>query len=77
MRGVELAGLLAGVGREVADQVLVDVAEHIVALLAVHRDVADELQQRADRLGLRPGGVPQLREAGLEGVEDLVEHVPV
>ena len=43
MRSVELAGLLAGVGGEVAYQVLVDVAEHVIALLAVHGYVADEL----------------------------------
>ncbi|CAB0686005.1 hypothetical protein FRC0061_00745 [Corynebacterium diphtheriae] len=44
MRGVEFACLLARVGRELLDEVLVDVAQHVIALLAISGDVIDEVQ---------------------------------
>ena len=44
MRGVELACLFARVGRELLDEVLVDVAQHVIALLAISGDVIDKVQ---------------------------------
>lgn len=44
MRGVELSRLLSCIGGKHANEVLVDEAEHVVALLAIHGDVFDQLQ---------------------------------
>lgn len=73
VRGVELAGLLAGVGGEVADEVLVDEAQHVVVGPAVHRDVLDEVDEVAGGLGLAARIGAQLGEARLQRVEDAVE----
>jgi hypothetical protein len=74
MRGIELAGLFAGVDGKVADEVLVDETEHIVVLPAVHRDVLDEIDEVAGGLGLAASIGSQLGEAGLQRVEDAVEN---
>ena len=74
VRGVELAGLLAGVGSEIADEVLVDEAEHVVVGPAVHRDVLDEVDEVAGGLGLAPCVGAELGETGLQRVEDAVEN---
>lgn len=75
MGRVELPCLLAHIGRKIADQILVDVAEYVVVLLSVHGDIVDELQEAANGLRARPGGVAELGEAGLEGLENLVEDI--
>lgn len=61
MRSVELASFLTCVGRELLDEVLVDVAEHVVALLAVGGDVINEVQQLLNGGRTRSVGGPQLR----------------
>lgn len=73
MRRVELAGFLTGVGGEVADEVLVDEAEHVVVLATVHRDVLDEVDEIASGLGLAPCVGAEFGETGLQRVEDAVE----
>ena len=73
VRRVELAGFLAGVGGEVADEILVDEAEHVVVLTTVHRDVLDEVDEVASSLGLAPCVGAELGETGLQRVEDAVE----
>ena len=73
VRGVELAGLFAGVGGEVADEVLVDEAQHVIVLTAIHRDVLDEVDEVAGCLGLAARIGAQLGEARLQRVEDAVE----
>ena len=47
MRRIELAGLLTRIGSKVADEVLVDEAEHVVVLATVHRDIFDEVDEVA------------------------------
>ena len=42
MGRVELTGFLSGAGGEVADEVLIDVSEHVVVLFAVGRYVLDK-----------------------------------
>lgn len=73
VRCVKLAGFLAGVSGDVADEVLVDEAEHVVVLPAVHRDILDEVDEVASGLG--PAWIisSQLGEARLQRVEDAVE----
>src|SRR5699024_4490697 len=75
MRRVELPCLLTCVGRELLDEILVDVAEHVITLLAVGGDVIDKVQQLLD--GSSSGSVSsaQLRQAGLKGVEDVLEDM--
>ena len=73
MRRVELAGFLAGVGSEVADEVLVDEAQHVVVGSTVHWDVLDEVDEVTSGLGLAACIGTQLGEASLQRVEDAVE----
>ena len=73
VRRVELAGFLTSVGGEVADEVLVDEAEHVVVLATVHRDVLDEIDEVAGGLGLAPCVGTELGETGLQRVEDAIE----
>ena len=74
MRRVELASFLTGVGGEVADQVLIDEAKHVVVLATVHRDVLDEVDEVASGLGLATCVGAELGEARLQRVEDAVEN---
>ena len=69
---IELTGLLAGTGGEVADEVLIDVAQHVVVLRAVGRDVLDEFDETVQRLGLRIRAVAQLAEASTQRLEDAI-----
>ena len=73
VRGVELAGLLAGVGGEVADEILVDEAQHVIIGPAVHRDILDEVDEITSGLGLAPCVGAKLGETGLQRVEDFVK----
>lgn len=73
MRRIELACFLTGVGGEVADEVLVDEAEHVIVLATVHRDVLDEADEVASGLGLAPCVGAELGETGLQRVEDAVK----
>ena len=73
VRRIELACFLTGVGGEVADQVLVDEAKHVVVLATVHRDVLDEVDEVASGLGLAPCVGAELGETGLQRVENAVE----
>ena len=74
MRRIELASFLAGIGGEVADQVLIDEAKHVVVLATVHRDVLDEVDEVAGGLGLATCVGAELGETGLQRVEDAVEN---
>ena len=47
MWGIELACFLTGACREVADQVFIDKAQHIVALLFAQRDITDDVDNAA------------------------------
>ena len=49
-RRVELTGLLTRIGSEVANQILIDEAEGVVVLPAVHRNVLDEVDEVASGL---------------------------
>ena len=77
VRRVELPCLLARVGGKVGNEVLVDVAEHVVTLPAVHRDVLYKAQKPADGLGTRTRGVTQLGQARLQRLENVVEDIAV
>ena len=77
MRGVELTRLFARIGGEHADQILVDKAEDIVALAAIHRDHLDKLNQLADGLGLLCGRVAKFAQAGFQSLEDALEEALV
>lgn len=56
---VEFPGLLARIGGEIADEVFIDVAQHVVVLPAVHGDVLDEMDEVAHGAGLGAGAVPR------------------
>ncbi len=73
VRRIELARFLTGVGGEVADEILVDEAEHVVVLATVHRDVLNEVDEVAGGLGLASCVGTELGETGLQRVEDAIE----
>ena len=75
MRGIELPGLFTGICREVADQVLINEAQNVIILFAVHGNVLDQLKQVADRLGSCAGGVAQLAQTGIKGIKNLLENL--
>ena len=73
VRRVKFARLLACICRKIRNQVFIDKAQHIVVLLAIHRNILDEMEQVADRLCLRVGTIAQLGKPRLQSVEHLVK----
>ena len=77
MGRVELARLFAGIGGKHTDKIFIDEAQHIIALLAVHRNILDQIQQTADGFGLGAGAVAQFGKTGFQCVEDFLKHTLV
>ena len=77
MGRVELACLFACIGGKHTDKIFVDEAQHIIALLAVHRNILDQIQQTADGFGLGAGAVAQFGKTGFQCVEDFLKHTLV
>ena len=75
MRGIEFSRFFAGICGEVRDQILIDKTKNIVVLLAIHRDVFDEVYQIADCLCLASGTVSKFGKTGLQCVEDLFKNL--
>ena len=44
---VEFARLLAGIGSKLADKVFVDESQYVIVLLAIHRNILNQLEQIA------------------------------
>ena len=74
---IELARLFAGIGGKHTDKIFIDEAQHIIALLAVHRNILDQVQQAADGFGLGAGAVAQFGKTGFQCVEDFLKHTLV
>ena len=72
---IELASLLSCIGSEIRDEILVYIAEYIVSLPSIHRNVLDKMQKSADGFSTCARSVSQLRKACLQGFEDVIEHV--
>ena len=66
MRCIKFPGLLACVGSEVANQILVNKTQHIVILLAVHRNIVDKIKQIANGLRPRTGRFAKLAQTRLQ-----------
>ena len=77
MRRIEFARLFSCVGSKHTDEVFIDEPKHIIALTAVHGDVLNEIEQSADRLGLRAGAVAKFGKPGFQGVENFFEYALV
>ena len=75
MWGIEFACLLTGIRCKVRNQIFVDEAEDIIILLAVHRNLVDQLDQVADGLRLRFRILTELRQSCLQCVEDSLEDL--
>ena len=75
VRGVELTRLLAGVCGELADQVFINEAKHIIVLLAVHGNVLDQVDQVADCFRAAGSAVAQLGQSGFQRLEDFVKDL--
>ena len=77
VRGIEFACLLARVCGKHADEIFIDEAKHVIALTPVHGNILDQIQQSADRLGLRTRAVAQLGKPGFQRIEDFFKHALV
>ena len=75
MRGIKFPGLFPGIGREVADQVFINEAQDVIVLFTVHRNVLDQPQQIADRLGSCAGGVAQLTQTGIKSIKNILKNL--
>ena len=76
-RRVELAGLLACIGGEIADEVLVDETKHVIILTPIHRNVFNEINQISRGLGLASRVGAKFGKSGLQRVENTIEHFPM
>ncbi len=74
MRSIKLSGLFSGVSGEITDQVFVYETKHIIVLLAVHRDVFNQVDEVADGFGLRCGTVSQFGQSGLQSVKNAFKY---
>ena len=72
MGGIELTCLLAGIGSKIANEVFIDVAQHIVVLRTVGRDVLDELDEVFQRTCLAGRILSEFAQTRLQGLEDAV-----
>ena len=70
MRCIKLACFLAGIGRKLLQEILIDKAEHIVVLPAVHRNLVNQMNQIARRLTLHLRIFAELRESHFERLEN-------
>ena len=73
VRGVEFPGLLARIRGELANQIFVDEAQHIVVIASIRRHILDDIQQLRDRLCPRPARLAQVGDLAVERIEDLVK----
>ena len=72
MRRIELARLLAGIGGEVANEIFIDIAQHIIVLRTVGGYVLDELDEVFQRTCLACWVLAQLAQTCLQCLEDAV-----
>ena len=76
-RRVEFAGLLACIGGEIADEVLVDETKHVIILTTIHRNVFNEINQISRGLGLASRVGAEFGKSSLQRVENTIEHFPM
>ena len=72
---IEFASFLARVGSELRNQILVDVAQHVIILARTHGNGLNEVNEVAHGLRLRAGVIAELAQARLKGDKDAVEHI--
>ena len=77
MRRIELTGLFAGIRCKVADQVLIDKAQNIIILLAIHGNILNEVNQIPDSLCACTGTFTQLGQTGLQRCKNAIKHLLV
>lgn len=75
MRRVELARLFTGVGCKVTDEVFIDEAKNIIVLLAIRRNILNQLNQFADHFSLIAGAVTEFAQTSFQCVENFAEHL--
>ena len=72
---VKLARLFPRIGGKIADEVLVDKTKNVIALLPVHWDIFDEVDQVTDCFRPCAGSLAQFGKPGLEGRKNIVEYL--
>ena len=72
---VELTGFLARIGGKVGNKIFIDVAQHIVVLLAIGGNVADELDEILQGACLCRRALAKLLQASPKRVEDALIHI--
>ena len=71
---VELAGFFTGICRKHTDKIFIDKAKNIVILLAVHRNIFNQMNKVTDSLGLRSRAVAQFRQSCLKGIKYSLKY---
>ncbi len=74
---IKLARLFSGIGGEHADQIFIYKTQHIIALLAIHRDIFDQLNQLTNLLSLFGRSVAQFAQPRIQGLENTIEQALV
>ena len=74
VRSIEFASLLAGIGSKIAYQIFIYIAQHIIVLRTVGRNIPDQLDEVFQGTGLACRVFPQLAQSCLQTLEDAVIH---
>ena len=69
---IELTGLLARIGGKVADEIFIDIPQHVIVLRPIGRDVLDKADEVFQRARLAGRILTQLAQSGLQRFEDAV-----
>ena len=65
VRSIEFTSFLSGIGCKITDEILINIAQHVVILTAIGRNVFNELNQILQSTGLRRRILPQFTQSGL------------
>ena len=69
------ARLFTGVSCKVADEVFIDEAKNVIVLLAIRRNIFNQLNQLTDRLGLIARAVAEFAQTCFQSIENFTEHL--
>ena len=72
VRCIEFASLLAGIGCKIANQIFIYIAQHVIVLRTVGRNIPDQLDEVFQGTGLACRVFAQLAQSCLQTLEDAV-----
>ena len=71
---VELPALFSCISSKHTDKILVNKAQYVIALFAVHRNIINQLKKVFHRIGLAGGGIAQFAQTRFQGFENAVKN---